>query len=202
MGICSILLSSVLLFGDSRCFVGYPTAPTAGTLLQTACPGMTVWQDCRIGRGVFNPGFGTFDTPAAQLTARLAITGPVDACLLDLGINDWHVTPTVTPEAVVDGLKELADICIAHGAAPVLLTGWPVSDGTIPSRGGWNGEVRQRTLALAQAMGWRAVDSWDAHDERTWNPCTVNGATPADGVHPWVQSCRQTWANFVAWGKP
>lgn len=196
MTICSALLTTFLLFGDSRCLIGYPTTPTVGALIQSACPGVTVYSDCRIGRGVFQVGYGTTLTPAQELDAKLTAQ-PVDAVLLPLGVNDWHVGG-ITPEAVADGMKELGDIAIAHGAEPVILTAFPVADGVYAGRGAWSAEVRMRLIALGAALRWRVIDDWDAHDERTWNAgCTWNG-TAYDGVHPWTQACRQTAADYIA----
>lgn len=196
--ICSALLTTFLLFGDSRCLIGYPTTPTLGALIQANCPGVTVYSDCRVGRGVFQIGAGTTLTPMQELTAKLAAT-PVQACLLALGVNDWHAPGGwATPQAVADGLKEMGDACIAAGAQPVIVTAFPASDGSFPTRGAWNAEVRMRQIALGAAMGWRVIDSWDAFDERTWHTgCTVTNGTP-DGVHPWAQSCRQTAADYIA----
>jgi hypothetical protein len=189
--ICTATLVALLLFGDSRCFVGYPTTPTSGSLLAAACPGTAVTQNCRIGRGTYQPGYGATDDPLLQLQTALT-AGSYDSCLLDLGLNDWHVTGT-TPEQVASRLIDMGRACEDHGAVPILATGWPAGDAGLSGRGAWAAEVRMRTIAAGVGMGWTVIDSWDAFDERSWTT-----GCASDGVHPNVQACRQTWADYVA----
>ncbi len=194
--LCTTLLSAILLFGDSRCLTGFPSQPTLSTLLAQACPTLTITQNCAAGRGVYQkPAGGTLD-PIVTLENALA-AGTFDACLLQLGVNDWLQT-WATPQDVAEGLRRMGDVCIAASAQPIILTGMPASDGPFPMRGAWNAEVRMRQIALGAALGWPVIDSWDAFDERTWSTACTWSGTAYDGVHPWTQACRQTWAEYVA----
>lgn len=190
--LCTATIAALLVFGDSRCFTGYPTTPTSASLLAAECPNVAVTQSCRIGRGTYQPGYGTTDDPLAQLETTLA-AGSFDSCLIELGVNDWHVAG-ITPEQVASRLVDMGRKCEDHGAVPILATGYPAGDAGLPGRSSWVAEVRMRTIAAGTAMGWTVIDTWDAFDERTW----VAGCTNNDGIHPNVLACRQQWADYVA----
>lgn len=193
-GACTATLDSYLLFGDSRCLTGYPS-DFVSVYLQAECPGVTIQTSCRNGRGVFVPGAGTTDSPLVQLQGRLAVLDP-DVVLLMLGLNDWSLSG-ITPEAVVDGLKEMGDYAISQGVAPVVVTGFPGGDNYQNGRSDWAAEVRFRQMALGAAMNWPVIDSWEAFDQRTWSSCTVVNGVP-DHVHPYSAACRAAWADYIA----
>lgn len=193
---CTATQDVYLLFGDSRCLTGWPS-DYVGIYLQAECPQAAIESSCRNGRGVFMPGSGTTDSPLMQLQGRMAVYSP-DVVLLMLGLNDWN-TLGATPESVADGLKELGDYAISQGAQPVIISGFPGADNGDHGRSDWSAEVRLRQVALAQAMDWPLIDTWEAYDQRTWVGCTVDPyGGGADFVHPRAPRCRADWANYVA----
>ena len=191
--ICTALLTSFLLFGDSRCWVNSSGNPALHSYLQTACPGVTITSDCSPGRGVFANGWG--GPPASDLAARVATDNP-DGCLLMLGVND----NTSTPEQIAAGLKSLGDICVAGGAQPIVVTGFPIADGWTAGKAAWNERVMDRQVELARGLGWPVIELHRAFDPLTFKAaCTTNPSTGLpDGVHPYDATCKTTAANYVA----
>lgn len=190
--ICTALLSTFLLFGDSRCWVNEPGNPALHSYIQAVCPTATILSDCSPGRGVFANGWG--GPPASDLAARVALNAP-DACLLMLGVNDTGFAP----EQIAAGMKALGDVCVAGGAVPVLVTGFPIADGWTAGKAAWNERVMDRQVEMARGLGWVVIETHRAFDPLTFKAaCTVNPATGLpDGVHPYAATCKGTAADYI-----
>lgn len=196
MNACATLGLVIGIFGNSLCYVGFPTSPTWPALLDEACTASVVY-NCSPGRGTVSPGWDLTD-PLIKFEEWLALHEP-HVAVVDLITNDHYAGLSL--DESTERLAAFIAAARAAGAEPVLVGAWPLNDGfSATNRGWWVGAMNGRIHALGAALGATVIDP--PFDPRTYRAvCTdPDGAGPQapDGTHPYVQACRQDMADEVA----